>query len=161
MAPPVTVAVVPATLFDRHDILALDVRHTPDSDHGSYLDSAIRNGTCWVARIGDETVGCAVWNREFFGKPFIWHLVVHPAQRRRGAATALIGHIARLCAEENVFTSTNDSNEPMHRLLARLGFIRCGLVDRLDPGDPEVFYVKLPESGGKPERGEGGQRHDH
>jgi hypothetical protein len=32
----------------------------------------------------------------------------------------------------------------MHALLARYGWSRSGEVDQLDPGDPEVFYVKRP-----------------
>jgi len=30
----------------------------------------------------------------------------------------------------------------MQRLLARLGFVTCGFIDELDPGDPELVFVK-------------------
>jgi len=40
-----------------------------------------------------------------------------------------------------LFTSTNLSNQPMQRLLARLGWRSVGIVYGLDEGDPELFYL--------------------
>ena len=144
MTAPRTFDIRPASRWDERDVLALDVRVTYESDRGQYLIAAVKAGSCWVARLDGETVGYAVWNREFFGNPFVWLLFVHPNHRRLGAATALIREIERLCPSEKVFTSTNQSNDAMHRLLAHLGFERSGFVDNLDPGDLEIFYVKLP-----------------
>jgi hypothetical protein len=44
-----------------------------------------------------------------------------------------------------LFTSTNRSNLPMQALLAKLGFVQCGEVNELDPGDPELFFVLKKE----------------
>jgi len=38
-------------------------------------------------------------------------------------------------------TSTNLSNQPMKRLLARLGWRSVGVVCGLDEGDPELFFL--------------------
>ena len=46
-----------------------------------------------------------------------------------------------------LFTSTNQSNTPMQALLALLGYVRSGVIDNLDPGDPELVYF-LDLSGG-------------
>ena len=42
-----------------------------------------------------------------------------------------------------VFSSTNLSNAPMHALFSKLGWKVSGMVDDLDPGDPEVISVRL------------------
>lgn len=38
--------------------------------------------------------------------------------------------------------STHRSNLPMQRLLEGLGYRLSGMVDDLDPGDPELFYSR-------------------
>ena len=44
-------------------------------------------------------------------------------------------------ASAKLFTSTNLSNQPMQRLLARLGWRSGGIVYGLDEGDPELFLL--------------------
>jgi hypothetical protein len=34
----------------------------------------------------------------------------------------------------------------MQALLARLGFIRSGTIENMDDGDPELVYVRLPDT---------------
>jgi RimJ/RimL family protein N-acetyltransferase len=46
------------------------------------------------------------------------------------------------CKTPKLFTSTNQSNKPMQKLLGKTGFTFCGQIDALDEGDPEMFYVK-------------------
>jgi ribosomal protein S18 acetylase RimI-like enzyme len=77
----------------------------------------------------------------FFDRGFIQHLIVDPAFRRRGIATALMRAAAERCESAEVFTSTNESNKPMQALLARLGYRHVGVVDHLDASDPEWFFV--------------------
>jgi hypothetical protein len=33
----------------------------------------------------------------------------------------------------------------MQRLCRRLGYMPSGMIDNLDPGDPEVIYCKKPQ----------------
>ena len=40
-----------------------------------------------------------------------------------------------------LFTSTNLSNQPMQRLLARPGWRSVGIIYGLDEGDPELFFL--------------------
>ena len=92
----------------------------------------------------DGTVAGFMWCNEFFGHTFVNVLAVAPALRRRGYAGILLAHAERHALTDRVFTSTNASNAPMHAVLARYGWRRCGEVDDIDPGDPEIVYVKYP-----------------
>ena len=38
----------------------------------------------------------------------------------------------------------------MRALLDRLGWMRCGWIDQLDPGDPELIYVLLRQDVERP-----------
>ena len=53
-----------------------------------------------------------------------------------------IRHLINECRTPKLFTSTNQSNIPMQRLLATLEFARSGFIENLDEGDPEVVYFK-------------------
>ncbi len=45
---------------------------------------------------------------------------------------------------DELWTSTNESNGPMQSLLLAEGYQQTGRIDNLDPGDPElVFFKKL------------------
>jgi L-asparagine transporter-like permease len=64
-------------------------------------------------------------------------------------ARALLRALEHRCATPKLFTSTNVSNLPMQALLATSGFVLSGIVHNLDPGDPELVYVRfLGASGG-------------
>ncbi|GAC1653586.1 MAG: hypothetical protein NVS9B12_03650 [Vulcanimicrobiaceae bacterium] len=108
------------------------------------LRSAIRARRTMVAESGPDVVAMAVWDRDFFGRAFIWMLAVHPAHRRQGFASALIAHIEAECKGEPLFISTNRSNASMLALCGGRGFLQSGCVDNLDPGDPEIFFHKIP-----------------
>ena len=78
----------------------------------------------------------------FFEHDFLELLFVRPANRRQGVATALVQAVEAGAATPKLFTSTNQSNVPMQRLCERLGFEQVGVVEGLDEGDPELFYLK-------------------
>lgn len=103
----------------------------------------VRAGQCLISWRDDQVVGYAVLTRTFFRSPFIEMLIVSPAARRQGIGRALVQHCIGLTpAGEKLWTSTNESNAPMRALLPQLGFIESGRVDNLDPGDPELFFVR-------------------
>jgi GNAT superfamily N-acetyltransferase len=68
--------------------------------------------------------------------------------RRHGVGAALLGALAHRCTTPKLFTSTNASNLPMQALLLRAGFEPSGIVHNLDPGDPELVYVRFLAPGG-------------
>jgi GNAT superfamily N-acetyltransferase len=95
-----------------------------------------------VAEIGGELVGFCVGGR-FFGFDYLELLVVETGHRRQGVGTKLIEAWERTADRGKLFTSTNESNLPMRRLCERLGYVRSGLIENLDEGDPEVIYFKV------------------
>ena len=49
--------------------------------------------------------------------------------------------LAERCDTPKLFTSTNQSNQPMQQLLGALGYIPSGIIHNLDSGDPELVYM--------------------
>jgi ribosomal protein S18 acetylase RimI-like enzyme len=90
-----------------------------------------------------DPVGYAVVTRHFFNFPFIDLLHVSDAQRRGGIGQALMDHCEVAHDADRIFTSTNESNAPMRRLLAKADWRVSGVIENLDPGDPELVFVKF------------------
>ena len=95
-----------------------------------------------VAVTDAKVVAYAVLNYKFYDNGWIEMLYVHPQFRRQGIGSALIHYLVNECRTTKLFTSTNQSNFPMQRLLATLGFDRSGFIENLDEGDPELVYFK-------------------
>lgn len=137
-----------ATAADTGAICAIDPRVSDDSSRRPFIERAIAASDCYVAADGDTICGYVVFDRSFFEQPFVSLLVVDGSRRRRGIGSALMRHIESICPGVKLFTSTNESNTPMHRLCERLGYVKSGYIDNLDEGDPEIVYFKgLPAKG--------------
>ena len=127
-----------------------DVKRLCEFDHiarveeqrRQFIHDSVRDGIAYVAVAKGEVVGYSVLEQSFFARGFIAMLLVHPDHRRSGIGSALVRHVETLCNSDRIFTSTNESNLPMQSLLQKLGYKRSGMVDDLDPGDPELFYSK-------------------
>ena len=102
---------------------------------------ALDRGEVRVLESDGRAIGFS-WLTEFIGHTFVNVLAVAEHERRRGFAGDLLAAAAEEAATDRIFISTNRSNAPMHAVLERYGWLRCGEVDQLDPGDPEIFYVK-------------------
>ncbi len=102
-------------------------------------------GQCHIGWRDGVAAGYVVLTRSFFRSPFIELLIVAPRARREGIGRALVEHcIALTPPGEKLWTSTNQSNAPMRALLPQLGFVPAGMVEHLDPGDPELFFLRWP-----------------
>ncbi len=112
--------------------------------HLAMLRRSLGSRESLVAETGANVVGMLVWDRDFFARAFIWMLGVHPDHHRKGVASALIERVESFCKGESLFTSTNKSNTAMRTLCKGRGFIKSGFLDNLDPGDPEIFFHKIP-----------------
>ncbi len=89
-----------------------------------------------------KCIGFAIADQSFYGQSFIWLLIVDPEYRRQSVASSLIHHIEATCPTEKLFTSTNQSNVIMQRLMKKTGFAKTGYIENLDEGDPEIVYFK-------------------
>lgn len=107
------------------------------------IRAAIEEGHCHIAKIGGNIAGFAVIRYSFFEHGFVELLIVAEKYRRRDIGTALMNYLFDICATAKIFTSTNESNRPMREMLVKSGFTRCGQIDALDEGDPELFFVRV------------------
>ena len=124
-------------------IARVDPRLAADIAGREHIADLLGVGLSWLASRRGEPVGYAVVTRHFFNFPFIDLLHVGEAQRRGGVGRALMDRCAAAHDADRIFTSTNESNAPMRALMAAMNWRPCGQVDALDPGDPELFFVKF------------------
>ncbi len=132
-----------AAVRDRRDLGAIDPRVASDLHRRDLIDAAISARRCWVAERGGRAVGYGVLTKNFFARDFVELLFVAEEARRNGAGAAILEAIERACSEDRLFTSTNQSNAPMRALLAKRGYAASGRIENLDPGDPELVFVKF------------------
>jgi GNAT superfamily N-acetyltransferase len=126
---------------DLEALAAFDERARASDERRGLLAASIRARHCVVAERDGELLGYAISDRSFFGRPFVALVHVRDAARRQRVGTALLRELEARCDGPQLFTSTNQSNVPMQRLLASLGWEPSGVVLNLDPGDPELIYV--------------------
>ena len=131
-----------AAKTDADAIIAFDHVAASDPARIQFIHNQIKSGACYIAVIDTNVVAYAVLNYKFYDNGWIEMLYVHPRFRRQGIGSALIRHLINACRTPKLFTSTNQSNVPMQRLLATLGFDRSGFIENLDEGDPELVYFK-------------------
>ncbi len=93
---------------------------------------------------GEGVIYAYAWIYEgFFGHTFLAYLAVQPQYRRNSLAGMLLERTEGRAVTDRVFSSTNASNVAMQAVFDRYGWRRCGQIDELDPGDPELVYVKF------------------
>ena len=131
-----------ATSADTARVVALDTVATgEDSERRVSIERWIADGSMRVAVAAGEIIGYCVTARAFFGQWFVVMLMVAEGARDQGIGAELLLDAQRQRDTAKLFTSTNLSNQPMQRLLARLGWRSVGIVYGLDEGDPELFYL--------------------
>lgn len=131
---------------DLEALIALDAIASHDMPRREAIAEWIAAGQCHVA-IDDDgaALGYVALTTSFFRSPFIEMLQVGTAARRRGIGRDLVRHCIDLTPrEQKLWTSTNQSNTPMQALLPQLGFVYTGMFEHLDPGDPELIYLRWP-----------------
>ncbi len=131
-----------ATITDANAIVAFDHVAASEPARVRFIHDQIKSSACYVAVIDENVVAYAVLNYKFYDNGWIEMLYVHPGFRRQGIGSALIRHLINECRTPKLFTSTNQSNFPMQRLLATLKFDRSGFIENLDEGDPELVYFQ-------------------
>ena len=116
---------------------------------GDILRRCLDLGECLAVSTAARSAGVAVEKlAHFYGRDFIELLMVDPAHRRRGIGRDLLRAAHAAAGTEQVFTSTNTSNQPMRSLLQAEGWSFSGQLDGLDEGDPELVFYKTSSTFG-------------
>lgn len=122
----------------------IDVDHIArtDSDRLDFVRNAIEGRRTWVLEVSGRVVGYGIISHEFFGRSFLDLIHIAESQRSRGYGPSLIAFLEDHSRSNDLFTSTNQSNSHMRHVLESLGYEQSGIIHNLDPGDPEIVYVK-------------------
>jgi len=131
------------TPADDTALAAIDARIKTEATRMPLLRRAHTAKGLWIAEVEGRVTGYIARTFEFYDKEFIALIVVDPKQRRCGVGGALMRKVEETATQDRIFTSTNESNAPMRAVLARLGYEPSGRIDNLDPGDPELVFVKF------------------
>jgi ribosomal protein S18 acetylase RimI-like enzyme len=123
-------------------IYAFDTIAQTEPTRRAFIDRAVRSGQCVVIENNVLIVAYGVLEYTFFECGFISMMYVHPQFRHQGFGEKLVRYLEGQCRAEKLFTSTNQSNLVMQRLLEKLGYQPSGIVENLDEDDPELIYFK-------------------
>jgi ribosomal protein S18 acetylase RimI-like enzyme len=112
-------------------------------DRRDFIKRSVLSKRCYVSVSKEKPVGYIVLEYDwFYFDAFISMLYIKEDFRRKGIGTELMKYIENKCKTAKLFTSTNQSNRPMQSLLKKLEYERSGIINNLDPGDPELIYFK-------------------
>jgi len=132
-----------ATSDDMPSLYAIDHSVGRDEKRNDLISNALNNQCVWLVESTDgHALGYGILSHEFFGRSFIELVFIVEHYRSRGYGSALIRYLEKRSRSDDLFTSTNESNAHMQHVLTNLGYERSGTIFNLDPGDPELIYVK-------------------
>ncbi len=129
-------------IADVSALYALDHVAAVVSDRRSFIDRAVHEARSWVIETDGALSGYGIISHEFFGRSFIELIYIAERWRGHGLGPRLIQALELQSKSTSLFTSTNESNLHMQHVLEVLGYARSGRIENLDPGDPELVYVK-------------------
>ena len=132
-----------AGMRDRRAFSEIDPLVGSDLARRDAIDSAIASRRCWIADFAGQPAGYGLMSRNFFGRDFVDLIYVAEPLRRSGVGAAMLKAIESSCGAQSLFTSTNESNGPMRALLNARDYRPSGRIENLDPGDPELVFVKF------------------
>ncbi len=141
-ASPDPMPIRPATAVDLPSLYQLDHIARSDAERRAFITRSVREGRAWVMVPAGRVCGYGVMGHEFFGRSFLEMVYVAAEQRGQGLGPQLIRFMETQSRSDTFFTSTNESNGHMQHVLEKLGYERSGIIYNLDPGDPEIVYVK-------------------
>ncbi|HHR6079891.1 TPA: GNAT family N-acetyltransferase [Providencia alcalifaciens] len=131
-----------ATLQDIASLIDIDTYVMIDPIRGQQIQNWVINQSCYLAEEKGEVQGYGVLHYHFFGCGFIEMVMVAERFRHQGVGHALLNELKEICHHPKLFTSTNQSNLLMKKLLLRVGFIPSGQIDNLDDNDPEIIFYQ-------------------
>lgn len=106
------------------------------------ITKAILDKECSIILKNDIAIGFVIFDYRFFDQGWVELIIIDEKYRGKGVGGQTFDLICKQCKTDKVFTSTNSSNIPMQKALAKAGFSFAGKLIGLDDGDPELFYYK-------------------
>ncbi|HDR4420734.1 TPA: GNAT family N-acetyltransferase [Bacillus cereus] len=135
--------VTKASINDLDAILHIDIDVIGNDSRRDYINKTINEGRCIIVKEDNSISGFLTYDTNFFDCTFLSLIIVSPTRRRRGYASSLLSYMLSHSPTQKIFSSTNKSNESMQKVFHSNGFIRSGMIENLDEGDPEIiFYTK-------------------
>ena len=142
-----SISIRKATAEDAVAIKVVDTVVPYDSSRAAYIDEWLEQDIVLVAELNSKVVGYGVFNHAFFRQSQVDMLMVDTNYRGQRVGEFLLLELEKLCDTPKFWITTNLSNHRMQRLLTRLKYRPCGYIGELDPGDPEIVFVKDMPSG--------------
>jgi GNAT superfamily N-acetyltransferase len=127
---------------DARALKGIDTVVPRDPARADWIDRWLREDTVVIAEVDGRVVGYGVLNHGFFHQAQADMLMLHPEYRGKRIGEQLLLALEERCDTPKFFVTTNLSNHRMQSLLLRMGYEPCGYIDQLDPGDPELVFVK-------------------
>jgi GNAT superfamily N-acetyltransferase len=132
-----------ATSVDLDAVLEFDRVVPIGHERGPLLTARVISGEVILYEREGLLCGYAVLRAcSFFGRDFVELLAVAASERRLGVASFLLKEAVAMSSTRRIFTSTNQSNTPMTRLLEKENWRFSGQLEGIDEGDPERIYFK-------------------
>lgn len=131
-----------ATQADTQAILAFDAVARQERERVNFIYRTVSSRNCHVVTCDQKVVGYGVLESSFFGHGFVSMLYVDDDHRRRGAGTALMGHLERMCKSSRLFTACGQSNKAMQAMLEAMGYRSSGVIENISD-EPELIYCKI------------------
>jgi ribosomal protein S18 acetylase RimI-like enzyme len=127
---------------DARALKELDTVVPVDGNRARHIEKWLDQDQVLVAEVDGQVVGYGVFNHAFFRQGQVDMLMINTDFRGHGIGENLLTALEGLCDTQKFWVTTNLSNHRMQRLLRKCGFKACGYIDELDPGDPEIIFVK-------------------
>jgi len=131
-----------ATQADAIDMKTLDTCVPMDPSRSHAIDRWLKEDSVIVVEMEGKVLGYGVFNHGFFEQSSVAMLMIHPDHRGRAIGEQILRHLEGLGDTPKFYVTTNQSNHRMQRLLSRMGYRPGGYIHELDPGDPELVFVK-------------------
>jgi ribosomal protein S18 acetylase RimI-like enzyme len=135
------------TPADAAALRGLDTTLPVDPARAVAIDRWLTNDHVVVADLDGRVVGYGVFDHGFFGQSNVSMLMVHRDYRGQRIGEHILRRLEALGDTPKFYVTTNQSNHRMQRLLSRMGYRPGGYIHELDPGDPELVFVKDIEIG--------------
>ncbi|MGM0750773.1 MAG: GNAT family N-acetyltransferase [Bacillota bacterium] len=131
-----------AHIDDLASLIQIDSQVIGNESRHKQIQEAILEKRCLVVKEGEAAAGFLLFNTHFFDNTFVSLIIVSPGERRKGNASLLLKHVEEISSTNKIFSSTNRSNRQMQKTFQVNGYSQSGMIENLDPGDPEIVYYK-------------------